>query len=303
MKDSASVHSWWAPFHNFMHEGFANTSSVLYRRISNVVMWAIFVSIGLIVLETVGDLATRYAWFFTVAESIVVTIFVVEYISNVYVTRPRRAHVLGVWGIIDLVAILPSLVGFLPMRQVRVVRVLRVLRFLRLLRVLKLAQKVSDTYQESADKADESTVKLDLEIYFLTMFSVLIISSALMYYAESSVPGTQFTDIPVAMWWSVTTMTTVGYGDITPETLAGMCVAAITALSGLALFAMLTQVLGKAMIRGLFGGTEDELGEEEEDAVGHEALGALEHIAELRDTADISQEEFERRRSRLLSNL
>jgi hypothetical protein len=57
------------------------------------------------------------------------------------------------------------------------------------------------------------------------------------------------------------------------------------------------------MIRGLFGGTEDELGEEEEDAVGHEALGALEHIAELRDTADISQEEFERRRSRLLSNL
>ncbi|MBT3266257.1 potassium channel family protein [Candidatus Poribacteria bacterium] len=303
MKDSATVRSWWAPFHNFMHEGFANTSSTLYQRVSNVVMWAIFVSIALIVLETVGDLATRWAVFFTVAESVVVTIFVVEYIANVYVTKPWRAHVLGTWGIIDLVAILPSLIGFLPMRQIRVVRVLRVLRFLRLLRVLKLARQVTDAYKESAAEREQGTMRLDLEIYFLTMFSVLIISSALMYYAESSVVGTQFTNIPVAMWWSVQTMTTVGYGDVLPVTLAGQGVAAITALCGLALFAMLTQVLGKAMIRGLFGGSEDELHEANMDAVGHEALSELEHIAELRDTDMISQEEFETQRDLLVSRV
>ena len=115
--------------------------------------------------------------------------------------------------------------------------------------------------------------------------------------------STQFTNIPVAMWWSVQTMTTVGYGDVLPVTLAGQGVAAITALCGLALFAMLTQVLGKAMIRGLFGGSEDELHEANMDAVGHEALSELEHIAELRDTDMISQEEFETQRDLLVSRV
>lgn len=303
MRDRDSVRSWWAPSHRFMYEGFANPNSKLYGRVSNVVMAAIFVSIGLIVLETVGDLATRYAVVFDVAEYIVVAIFVVEYIANVYVTRPRRAHVLGVWGIIDLVAILPSLIEFLPMRGIRVVRVLRVLRFLRLLRVLKLARQVTEAYQESSEKRAESTIKLDLEIYFLTMFSVLIISSALMYYAEGSYHGTLFTDIPAAMWWGISTMTTVGYGDMVPLTTLGRCIASVTALCGLALFGMLTHVMGKAVLRGLFGADASEDGDLSHDAVGHDALMELERLGALRDAASVSQEEFEAQRESLLSRV
>ena len=300
MNDADSMETEGGRLHRFVHDCFADTSCALYKRMSNVVMAAIFVSIALIVLETVGDLKTQYALAFSIA---VVAIFILEYIANVYVTRPRRAHVLGVWGIIDLVAILPTLVEFLPMKGLRVVRVLRVLRFLRLLRILKLARQVSDAYQESSEKRDESTIKLDLQIYFLTMFSVLIISSALMYYAESGYEGTKFIDIPSAMWWGIGTMTTVGYGDLTPLTLAGKLVASVTALCGLALFGMLTQVMGKEVLRGLFGGEADEDGELSHDLEGHDALHELERLAALRDSAAITQSDFETQREHLLSRV
>jgi voltage-gated potassium channel len=300
MHENAEVSSSRASFHDLVHEAFADPSSRRYRVVSNTVMWAIFASIALIVIETVGDLAQTYAAFFSVAESIVVAIFVIEYIANVYITRPRRRYIFSAWGIIDIVAVLPSLVGFLPMKQIRVVRVLRVLRFLRILRVLKLARQVTDAYQESSDKKEESTIRLDLEIYFLTMFSVLIIGSALMYYAESGTHESEFADIPTTMWWGITTITTVGYGDMVPMTLAGKLIASLTALCGMALIAMLTQVMGKAMLRGLFGGDEEELDEIHLSAEGREALLELERAGDLRDREVISQEEFEERRDSLV---
>lgn len=291
------------PLSALVHEAFGDPSARSYSIASNTVMWAIFASITLIVIETVGDLAVRYATFFTVAESIVVAIFVIEYVANVYITRPRRKYIFSIWGLIDLIAVLPSLVGFLPMKQIRVVRVLRILRFLRLLRVLKLARQVSEAYQESSEKQQESTLRLDLEIYFLTMFSLLIIGSALMYYAESGAPESQFVDIPTTMWWGISTITTVGYGDMVPMTLAGKLIASLTALGGMALIAMLTQVMGKAMLRGLFGGDEEELDEVHLSVVGHEALEELARAGDLRDEKEISQEEFEERRDALIARV
>ncbi len=303
MDERVDASSGRTSLHDLIHEAFADTSARSYSVVSNTVMWAIFASITLIVIETVDDLAVRYETFFTVAESIVVAIFVVEYAANVYVTRPRRRYIFSIWGLIDLVAVLPSLVGFLPMKQIRVVRVLRVLRFLRLLRVLKLARQVTEAYQESSDKQQESTIRLDLEIYFLTMFSLLIIGSALMYYAESGAPDSKFVDIPTTMWWGMSTITTVGYGDLVPLTLAGKVIASATALGGMALIAMLTQVMGKAMLRGLFGGDEEELDEVHLTAEGHEAIEELERAAGLLEQAEISREEFEARRDSLIERV
>jgi voltage-gated potassium channel len=291
----------WTRFDGLLHEAFANEESKLYRAVSNVVVTLIFVSIVTIVLESVVELHAKYERFFKLSEYFVVGVFILEYAGQVHTTRPRRKYIFGVWGIVDFLAIAPSLIGWLDLRQLKIARILRVMRFLRLMRILKLAKVVSEDFEQIQEQK-YGTLKMDLQIYFITMFSVLIISSTLVFYAEHGQPGTSFTNIPQAMWWGITTMTTVGYGDMSPETIAGRFVAGITALCGLALFGMLMNVVGKALMAGLFG-HEDE----DEDAGGAVPLlnipERMAELVQLRDQEAITGEEFEERRRNLVSQI
>ena len=146
-------------------------------------------------------------------EILTLIIFLIEYFGNVYVTRPIRKYVLGGWGLVDFFAIAPSLIKFINISGLKIVRVMRILRFLRLMRLLKLAKVVADSASVDDDQ-DKSTLKMDLQIYFITMFSILTMASTLMFYAESKAQPEDFRHIPDAMWWGIVTMTTVGYGDV-----------------------------------------------------------------------------------------
>jgi len=290
-----------------VREAFSNQESRLFSFVSNFVILVIFFSIGSIIFESVESIRTKYNAFFKISEIVAVTIFVAEYAGMVYVTRPIRKYTLGVWGIIDFLAIAPSLVQMMDLRQLKVARILRVLRFLRLMRILKLAKKVTESYEESQEQK-YGTLKMDLQIYFITMFSVLIISSTLVYYAESGVEGTQFTDIPNSMWWGIVTMTTVGYGDMSPVTIAGRVVAGITSLCGLCLFAMLMNVVGKALMQGLFG--HDDEDEENGDVNGVVTGGAflsvserMDELVRLREQDLVTPDEFEAKRQELVQNI
>jgi Ion channel len=97
---------------------------------------------------------------------------------------------------------------------------------------------------------------MDLQIYFIALFSAVTIFSTLEFYAEEQVPGTLFVHIPATMWWCIVTITTTGYGDMVPATPAGKIVAGATMLAGLALFGLLMNVVGKAMLSSLFGSTD-----------------------------------------------
>lgn len=288
-----------------IHEAFENQESRLFSFVSNFVILVIFFSIGSIVFESVESLHTKYVQFFRISEYVAVSIFLMEYVGMVYVTRPIRKYTLGIWGIIDFLAIAPSLVQVLDLRQLKVARILRVLRFLRLMRILKLAKKVTASYEESQEQK-YGTLKMDLQIYFITMFSVLIISSTLVYYAEHAVEGTLFTNIPESMWWGIVTMTTVGYGDMSPVTIAGRVVAGITSLCGLCLFAMLMNVVGKALMQGLFGHDEVEEDDEATAVDGRAFLSVSERMDELvrlREQELVTPEEFEAKRRELVENI
>jgi voltage-gated potassium channel len=289
-----------------MHEAFANTESKLYGAVSNFVVFVIIYSIVGIVLESVVEIHEKHAQFFKISEYIVVSIFIVEYAGQVYVTRPRRKYVLGIWGIIDFLAIAPSLIQWLDLRQLKIARILRVMRFLRLMRILKLAKAVTEDYEKIKEKKF-GTLKMDLQIYFITMFSVLVISSTLVFYAESGQENTGFTSIPASMWWGITTMTTVGYGDLTPQTIAGRVVAGLTALCGLALFAMLMNVVGKALMQGLFGHADEEDDQSPaKETDGRELLSVSERMDELvrlKEQELVSDEEFQEKRSELVSQI
>lgn len=293
-----------------IRQAFANQESRLYTFVSNFVILVIFFSIGSIVFESVTSIYSNHEQFFKVSEYIAVSIFAIEYLGMVYVTRPIRKYTLGVWGIIDFLAIAPSLVQVLDLRQLKVARILRVLRFLRLMRILKLAKKVSENYEDIKEQK-YGTLKMDLQIYFITMFSVLIISSTLVYYAEQDQFGTKFTNIPESMWWGIVTMTTVGYGDMSPVTILGRIVAGITSLCGLCLFAMLMNVVGKALMQGLFGHEDEDAAEDDGGGAGaplaaRDLLSVSERMDELvrlREQELVTPEEFESKRRELVEHI
>ncbi|MBI3970202.1 MAG: ion transporter, partial [Chloroflexi bacterium] len=204
----------------------------------------IYFSVGAIVLESVEELHEAYTSYFRAAELVVLVAFSLEYAANIYAAKDRRAYIFGVWGIIDLLAIIPSFLALADLRVLRITRSLRMLRMLRMLRVLKLVKTLRGTRQ-----AGETTLGQDLQMYFVSVFSVVMISATLVYYAEGEIEGTAFPHIPAALWWSVTTITGVGYGGVFPETAGGRAIAVLTMFAGLALFAMLVSIVGRAMAR------------------------------------------------------
>jgi voltage-gated potassium channel len=246
----------WARIDHWLHEAFANETSPVYRVVNDIVVFLIFFSIISIMLASVDTIYTAYQSFFDISEIIVVSIFTVEYAANIYVAPIKTKYIFGPWGLIDFFAIAPSYLSIGDFRAIKVLRVLRILRFLRLmrmLRLLKLAKTVikTSTGEETTNKFE--TLKMDLTIYFIALFSVLTIFSTLEYYCERAVEGTLFTSIPKAMWWCIVTITTVGYGDMYPVTVLGRITAGAAMLCGVALFGLLMNVIGKYMMTSLFG--------------------------------------------------
>ena len=256
-KSTKSPMYFWARIDHFIRECFSNEESRAYRITNDIIVFFIFYSIITVMVGSVEDFYEKYKLFFDLSEIIVVGIFTIEYICNIYVAKDKKKYIFGPWGIIDLLAILPSYFAFADLRAIKVLRILRILRFLRMMRMVRLiklakqAIKVGEPAQEKVGKFE--TLKMDLYIYFIALFSDMVIFSTIEYYAERGAENTAFTSIPKAMWWCIVTITTVGYGDMYPTTVIGRIIAGFTMLSGLALFGLLMNVIGKYMMSSLFG--------------------------------------------------
>ncbi|MEW6382254.1 MAG: ion transporter [bacterium] len=241
--------------HRLLADAFLNRNSKHYCTVNTFLVGLILFSVLSVTLESVPSIAERWGAFFHWSELIIVGLFTIEYLINIFVADDKPGYIFGVWGLIDLVAILPSYFHLMDLRGIKLARTLRIVRFLRtirMMRILKLAKNTASQYNQSASQRI-NTLKLDLQIYLTALFSVIIIFSTLIYYAEQNTPGTSFSSIPAAMWWCVVTITTVGYGDMYPSTLAGKVIAAAAMIVGLALFGILMNVIGKAMMTSLFG--------------------------------------------------
>ncbi len=234
----------------WMAEAFLDEASTRYERVQRFVMACIFLSVVSMVLETLPG-APRYQRWFDLVEAVVVVVFTAEYVINIWVAPDKKRYLFGPWGIIDLLAVLPSLILMLNIGSAEFLGVMRVMRVLRILRVLKLAKVAAHKFR---DRGKRGAALMDLQIFGLALFSALTIWSTLAYYAERGQPETKFVSIPHAMWWGISTLTGTTYGDIYPTTLWGRIVAACTALTGLALFGLLMNVIGEALHVTLFGG-------------------------------------------------
>lgn len=207
----------------------------------------IIINLTAVCLETVPHFYAEYHLVFWWIEGISVSLFSVEYIlrikaaavvartHNIPVFRARLRYMLSPTGIIDLIAILPSL---LPLFFGGID--LRWLRILRLARLFKLSHYTSALEDLVAAVVHER--RSFLATLYLLVLAVMVSSTAI-YLFEHKMQPENFGSIPQSMWWSFITLTTVGYGDVVPMSVAGKMVAGFTALMGVCVVALLTGIV------------------------------------------------------------
>ena len=221
-------------------------SDVTSKICDNFLVFLVISSIFSVILGSVPEIDVKYSLELRLFEIVTVLIFTVEYLLRLWVApikyeqskRPKIKYIFSFYGIVDLAAILPfyiSLFGFGVD--------LRVLRAARLLRILKISH-YNTALQDLALAIYDERKSFVSAIYIFTV--ALLITSSLIFFAENSRQPEDFRSIPDAIWWSLITLTTVGYGDVSPITPIGKIIGAITALLGVCTVALLTGIVGNA---------------------------------------------------------
>ncbi len=216
---------------------------------NRAICWMILLSALFAILETEPTLTLGHERQYIRVEDVFTAIFVIEYLVRLWICGedPRygpglRAHLrylVSAPAIIDLLAIAPILLTFAGSE----VLLLRLFRFARVLRVARLGR-----FSKAMHHVLEAVAyrKHELLVSLMVAGLLLVATSTLLYLIEGDVQPEAFGSIPRAMWWSVATLTTVGYGDVYPHTPLGRVVAAVTAVAGIGLVALPTGILAAA---------------------------------------------------------
>ena len=205
---------------------------------------AISLSIIISFIETIPSLAHTFKLVLEILEYSLTFFFTVEYIARVYCSPRPRDYVLSFFGIIDLLSTLPPYLSFfLP--NARYMILLRSFRFIRIFRIFKLFSFINEGYL-LMHSLQKSLTKI--AVYFLFVLILVTCLGTLMFMVESGQPDTQFTDLATSVYWAIVTMTTVGYGDITPVTAIGRLLSAFVMLLGYTIIAVPTGIVTATII-------------------------------------------------------
>lgn len=223
-----------------------NSDSRAGRIFDMVVMIAIIISLVVAFVETQPAVVGRFKDVLTVLEYVLTIFFTIEYILRIYCSSNPRSYIFSFFGIIDLLATLPLYLSFIPyLSSARYLFILRVFRLTRIFRVLKLFAFINEGYLLM------QSIRLSLRkilVYFLFVIILVIILGTLMFMVEGGQPDTQFTDLGASIYWAIVTLTTVGYGDITPVTLVGRFLSGIVMILGYTIIAVPTGIVSATMI-------------------------------------------------------
>ncbi|MGA1206692.1 MAG: ion transporter [Gammaproteobacteria bacterium] len=253
----------------------------------------VLLNIAAVIAESVQTLYDHYARLFDRFELFSVVIFSIEYLLRVWsapergqlaASGERRRYIFSFHGIVDFFAILPFYLQILlPGAD------LRVLRVLRLIRVLKLSH-----YSSAIEDLFEA-IRAEKRSFIATLYLLLIailLASSLMYFAEHDAQPEKFATIPHAMYWAVITLTTVGYGDVSPVTPIGQALSLLTAFMGVCAVAMLTGIVASSFANQMARRRviyEEELRAAYSDGVLDESEQAI--LNTLQEKFDLSDEQ------------
>jgi len=215
----------------FGHESWAG------RTFDVLLIAAILTSVAVIMLESVASIRAEHGGFLREAEWFFTVLFTAEYVTRLWCVSRPGVYARSFLGVIDLLAVLPTYLSVLvPGGQV--LTVVRILRVLRVFRILKLAHYVGEARVLSqALKAS----RFKITVFVITVLSITVIVGSLMYLIEG--PTSEFASIPRGVYWAIVTLTTVGFGDVTPQTPLGQTLASILMIMGYGIIAVPTGLL------------------------------------------------------------
>ena len=198
---------------------------------------AIMISVALTMMTSVHPINEAYGHLLFMLNTAFTVLFTIEYALRIYCSTQRLRYTRSFFGVVDLLAILPFYVG-LVIPGTRFLDVIKILRMLRIFRVLKMAQYVGE-----ADLLKNALVasRRKIGIFFVTIMTIVVILGSLMYVIEGEAHG--FSSIPQSVYWAIVTLTTVGYGDISPQTPVGQGLAAFIMIIGYSIIAVPTGII------------------------------------------------------------
>ena len=215
------------------------------------ILTLIFLNVVAVILGSVASIYDEFSRAFDIFENVSIAVFAVEYLARVWSctidprfsgpVRGRLRFAFSPMALVDLIAILPFFVPYLGLdfRAIRILRLLRILRVAKVWRYYAALQLMGNVFKAK---------KEELVLTGVVMVLILVLSSTLLFYAESSAQPKVFSSIPAAMWWAVATLTTVGYGDMYPVTAFGKICAGIIEVLGIGMFAIPTGILGAGFV-------------------------------------------------------
>lgn len=197
----------------------------------------ILLSVVAVMLDSVAWISQRYGSWLVAVEWFFTGLFTLEYVLRLYSAPKPLRYAFSFYGLVDFLAILPSYLSLLfPgsrfLLTIRVVRVLRIFRVLKLVQFVGEANVLSQALRRSRHK---------IAVFLLAVLSVVIVVGSLMYLIEG--PRAGFTSIPTSVYWAIVTLTTVGYGDIAPQTALGQTLAAFLMITGYGIIAVPTGIV------------------------------------------------------------
>jgi len=202
-----------------------------------VLLILILLSVSLVMLESVESFKIRFGNYFELLEWTFSILFTIEYLVRIAVSPKPIKYIFSFFGVIDLISILPKFLSLFFVGS-NVLTTIRAFRLLRVFRILKLAK-----YTGESNKLIRALIasRIKISVFIIAVLIWCVILGAIMYLVEGE--GSAFTSIPKSIYWCIVTLTTVGFGDITPETPLGQFIASLVMIIGYGVIAVPTGII------------------------------------------------------------
>ena len=227
-----------------LHEIIFEADTLAGKLFDVLLIVLILASVVMVMLDSVSSIRQAYGRVLYLSEWVFTLLFTIEYILRLYCVGRPLAYAGSFFGVVDLMAVLPTYLSiFFPGTQYFLV--IRVLRVLRIFRVLKLVKYVGETrVLMQALRASRRKIT----VFLIAVLTLVIIFGSLIYLVEDRDSG--FTSIPRSIYWAIVTLTTVGYGDISPQTNFGQALSAIIMIIGYGIIAVPTGIVTAELAQG-----------------------------------------------------
>lgn len=227
-----------------IHEVIFGYTTVEGKLFDITLLIAILASVLVVMLESVREIYELFGFELRVIEWVFTILFTLEYIARIISSPKPIRYIFSFMGIVDLLSLFPTYLslfvdGAHALLVIRSIRLIRVFRILKLTRFMGGANQLRDALWQSRHK---------ITVFLGSVICIVVIIGTLMFLVESREAG--FTSIPRSIYWAIVTITTVGYGDIAPQTVLGQSIAALLMIMGYAIIAVPTGIVTQQMMQG-----------------------------------------------------